>query len=391
MRLLCWLGLLLATTAHGYPRVASYANFRSDGWPVIVNGRVDTVTARRIARFPLVTVDLNTALLHPEVPSTLRWFNPACRPIGYHLVTHWWLGPTFTPRPGDESFNALWHRAIVAADGFISGAPSGYEVDWSDSAMADTLAGLVARGLRASGLDGMFLDYLEPNVAWAGIGTAATDSLRLAHMRGLVWRTRDALGCGLPVYGNTYEDTLPLDGVMREGFPDRLTSFQQAMDLKPGDWLKGEWYADWRTRDACRAARFVTGTACLTGAWAAFGTDRSPSLEGTWWYDEWSVTPVRGAWGGLSDTTGAYTDWLGEPAAPAYRFGGVWRRDFEHGLVLVNETDAPVTVDLIAPRWRRIKGKLDPWTNNGRQERYVTVGARDALFLLSVPTERGER
>jgi hypothetical protein len=59
----------------------------------------------------------------------------------------------------------------------------------------------------------------------------------------------------------------------------------------------------------------------------------------------------------------------------------IYRRDFEHGLILVN----PTTLDLTVPLERsfyKIRGIADPVTNDGSSGRQFVVKARDALFLL---------
>lgn len=70
---------------------------------------------------------------------------------------------------------------------------------------------------------------------------------------------------------------------------------------------------------------------------------------------------------------------------------GVFRRDFEHGIVLVNATNEEKTISLSdikgrlgRTNLRRIKGQLDPATNNGRPvSEAVTLKAHDALILLA--------
>lgn len=71
--------------------------------------------------------------------------------------------------------------------------------------------------------------------------------------------------------------------------------------------------------------------------------------------------------------------------------GGVFRRDFEHGIVLVNATDvekevafADIAGDLDRKDIRRIKGNLDVETNNGKSVRGpLVLPAHDAIVLLA--------
>jgi molybdopterin converting factor small subunit len=59
----------------------------------------------------------------------------------------------------------------------------------------------------------------------------------------------------------------------------------------------------------------------------------------------------------------------------------LYRRDFEHGVVLVNPNAVPLPVLLDQP-YRRIRGVVDPLTNDGAEGAQTTVAPNDALFLV---------
>ncbi len=68
-----------------------------------------------------------------------------------------------------------------------------------------------------------------------------------------------------------------------------------------------------------------------------------------------------------------------------YLFAGnadVFRRDFEHGAVLVNATGKPVTIDLEDGVFRRIRGGQDSEVNSGKPADSVNLPARDGLVLF---------
>jgi hypothetical protein len=91
--------------------------------------------------------------------------------------------------------------------------------------------------------------------------------------------------------------------------------------------------------------------------------------------------------------------WLGQPLGPAVSAAtgagwpagvpvqqgnlNLWRRDFQHGTVLLNGTASPQTVTL-RPGYRRIAGTQDPATNNGTAVSTVTLPPHDALLLVKV-------
>jgi hypothetical protein len=68
------------------------------------------------------------------------------------------------------------------------------------------------------------------------------------------------------------------------------------------------------------------------------------------------------------------------PTAPA-NAAGVWMRHYANGLVLVNPTAAPQTID-VGPGYVRLKGTMDPAVNNGAAEQLVTLPAKGGLVML---------
>jgi len=61
---------------------------------------------------------------------------------------------------------------------------------------------------------------------------------------------------------------------------------------------------------------------------------------------------------------------------------GVWRRDFDNGIVLVNpKGNGPQTVTLEEP-FVKIKGSQDPTTNNGQTVTTVSLKDRDGIILM---------
>ena len=105
-------------------------------------------------------------------------------------------------------------------------------------------------------------------------------------------------------------------------------------------------------------------TSCLLddGYFCFTATDKGYS--GVTWFDEFDFK------------LGAATS---TPPTSAWQ-NGVWRRDFEHGVTLVNPTAQPVTVTL-ASGFRRLPGKQDSTVNNGSSAASVTLQAKDGVLL----------
>lgn len=113
--------------------------------------------------------------------------------------------------------------------------------------------------------------------------------------------------------------------------------------------------------------RYGLGTALLFDAFYSF--DFGDQNHGqTWWYDEYEV-------------------YLGNPLNKAQRIDkqtglspGLWRRDFENGVVILNSTNQKKEVQLNA-ELELIKGKQDPEINNGLVVSKINLSGFDGLIL----------
>lgn len=95
----------------------------------------------------------------------------------------------------------------------------------------------------------------------------------------------------------------------------------------------------------------------------------------------------------FSEKTGAYSSvaWFDEYDAPLGRARsappqaawqqGVWRRDYEGGVALVNPTESAVTVTL-EPGFHRLRGKQAPQVNDGQPAGRITLAAKDGIVLV---------
>ena len=90
------------------------------------------------------------------------------------------------------------------------------------------------------------------------------------------------------------------------------------------------------------------------------------NFSGTFWFDEFD-TKLGNA------TTG--------PQTAAWQ-KGVYRRDFDNGIALINPRgNGAQTVQLEAP-YRKLSGTQDPAVNDGQTVRTVTLQDRDGIILL---------
>jgi hypothetical protein len=91
------------------------------------------------------------------------------------------------------------------------------------------------------------------------------------------------------------------------------------------------------------------------------------------WFDEFDLA-------GTSDTK-----WLGKavdaPQTAAWQ-NGVYKRTFEHGMVLVNPKGNGQKTVTIPAGYSRFQGSQAPSVNNGQPATSVTLADRDGLFLV---------
>jgi hypothetical protein len=116
-----------------------------------------------------------------------------------------------------------------------------------------------------------------------------------------------------------------------------------------------------------KAMRYGLASCLLDNGYYAF-SDKAKGYSGVTWFDE-------------------YDSRLGQavmaPATTAWQ-KGVYRRDFENGIALVNpKGNGPVEVTL-EEDFRRIAGKQDPIVNNGALTRKVVLQDRDGIILKRV-------
>ncbi|MDF3303697.1 putative glycoside hydrolase [Rhodococcus sp. T2V] len=135
-------------------------------------------------------------------------------------------------------------------------------------------------------------------------------------------------------------------------------------------------------QDFRRARFFLAATLLQNGYWAPMGIDYSELS----YYDE-------------MDGGGLGRGYLGQPlmanpcpAAMSQEFAdgfgstseGVFRRDFDNGIVLLNTGTEPANITLERP-YQRLTGTQDPATNNGQTVDEVTLVPQDGLVLLRSP------
>jgi len=215
-----------------------------------------------------------------------------------------------------------------------------------------------------------------------------------AGMQNLVRATRELFGsngivvCNGPLYGNTWEN-----GQLNEGFIDwqtQLNSNSFSANLtRYFDWTTNHYGSEYYVmcqdpnqglglQSNYSEMRYWLGVTLLGDGYFTFSGPQPGSYSNIWWYDEYSVDLTSGRATGDANRKG----YLGYPKTSATQLrNGVWRRDFDNGIVLVNTTGSTQGVSL-ETTYRRISGTQDPSVNNGALVSSVSLQNQNTIILL---------
>jgi hypothetical protein len=127
-----------------------------------------------------------------------------------------------------------------------------------------------------------------------------------------------------------------------------------------------------------RYMRHNLAAAVVAGTWFSNACGAPCNYNSQPWYDEYSVDFATGRATGDASKKG----YLGQATGPAVKLAnGLWRRDFEHGIALANNTGSSQIINL-GGTFRKIRGTQDPAVNDGSPVSSVTLLASDGRILL---------
>ena len=146
------------------------------------------------------------------------------------------------------------------------------------------------------------------------------------------------------------------------GWANMLAQYRKVMSASAAPKLVI--FNQWGSSTDYQGMRYGLGTCLLDDGYYSF-TDTNKGYYGVVWFDE------------LDQSLGAAQ---AKPTAAWQK--GVWRRDFDNGIVLVNpKGNGPQTVTL-ETSYLKIRGTQDPATNSGQSVTTVTLKDRDGIMLL---------
>ncbi|MGV9866248.1 putative glycoside hydrolase [Rhodococcus koreensis] len=383
-----------------------------------------------LARYDVVVIDNEWANRKPrEYFDELRHANPRLRLLAYvNVVDH-------PDQLGSEAYwanrYALWqydqNGESAFPDSWLAHTMDGAPVsEWPESTMtnltdqapringqvfAEYAANWVVDDVWSAGVwDGIFLDVWgdriysanrdhwdidsdgtdEPDDAIYGFGNPWERGVNLAEQI-IRQRIPDAI---LIANGDRTLLAQQLDGRAWEKFADPRADRNPMFDIEQYASLTAE--GDHRmpglamtidrlgpaphsAPDFQRARYFLAATLLQDGFWAPMGADYDEPA----YFDEMDGGGLGPGYLGHPLVANPSPAALNDPYADGVgSLGhGLFRRDFEHGIVLLNTDGKAREVQLETP-FRRLHGSLDPSTNNGATVTSVTLQPSDGLVLL---------
>jgi hypothetical protein len=262
----------------------------------------------------------------------------------------------------------------------------------------DLLPEFVNNEIMSTGLwDGIFYDNLWPDISWLNSGNldvncngqveakSALDKTWADGNKKMLAKTQ-ALFCGkylVVANSRLAEGYQPyLNGIMLESFPSPWEnggtwagSMKSYTDTK---YFKNPYVGiinsnndnNWAP-DNYRKMRFSLGSALLGDASFSFDYGVNDHSQ-TWWYDEYEVAlgkAITAPINILDKNNKTYKD-------------GLWRRDFENGIVVVNSTAQNQNYVFTDEVFDKINGTQDRSVNNGAKINLVSIMGKDAVVLL---------
>jgi hypothetical protein len=388
------------TVKETYPKLANYY-LRWD----IPNTKVD-----ELAKWDVVVLDMEVQHNSLDNMRKLRQLNPNIILLAYitseevyydrqdslygelrnklldQADSSWWL------KDKSGNFVSFWGRTRMF------NLTNGCGQSSSGERWNDFLPRFINDNVMSTGLwDGVFYDNLWPDVSWMNSGNldinrdgkveakSTIDKAWLEGNKKMLDRTQQLFGGKYLVTANSRlaEAYQPyMNGIMLESFPAPWEA--------GGTWSGSmKTYADTKyfknpyvgiinantnnTWDETnyRKMRFSLGSTLLGNGSFSFDYGVNDHSQ-TWWYDEYETT--------LGKAVSAPVNIL-DKKNRTYK-DGLWRRDFENGVVIVNSTAQNQNYVLTNEVLDKINGKQDRSVNNGARVNMVSVMGKDAVVLL---------
>ncbi|MFA5413798.1 MAG: putative glycoside hydrolase [Patescibacteria group bacterium] len=380
-----------------YPRIANLF-FKWD---------ISASEAQELAKWDVLVIDMEAQINTPENLKKIKEYNPQVKILAY--IT----SQEFTSNVSKLKSSSLRRKLYngMSDSWWLNSSGGGRLVWWpgtwllnvTDNSPTDSngkrwndyLPEFVAREiLSQSYWDGVFYDNAWDSVSWMPSGNeidlnrdgqaearATADEKWREGMSKIFRRTRE-LAPGKIIVGNSvgggkgrvyasYLNGIAIEHFHKSNWTEALNNY--FFILKNGQ-APNTTILNCNTENTGRQDDYAKMRFCLASALLGdgyFSFDYGDQAHNqTWWYDEYNVS-------------------LGKPINSAYNFSngstkvvaGVWRRDFQNGIVLVNSGSTAETINL-GEEFERIHGSQDETANSGATIKSIYLSPKDGIILL---------
>ncbi|MCX6779061.1 MAG: putative glycoside hydrolase [Candidatus Magasanikbacteria bacterium] len=361
-------------------------------------------TAQDLAQWDLVILDMEHQIKNPTKIKKMRELNPNIIILAYiasqELRDDAVALRAYTPlraQIAESAKEAWWLKN--SSGGKISWWPGTHLLNVTDLApkvdgqnWSDFLAKFLSDKILSSGLwDGVFFDNtwdsitekVGANLDLNNDGVAESrEAIESSYKRGLdnVFNNlRNLTQNKYILMGNDGDIFTSLNGMMFENFPYARGWSKMLQDYNiyptkataPSFSLFNANTNNAGGKDSYQTMRYGLTSALLGNGYYSFDLGDKDHGQ-TWWYDEYNIK--------LGESTGAAT-YVRTGQTNNYNLKGLWRRDYQNGVVLVNSGNNNETVELGA-EFEKIKGSQDAPTNDGTIISSVTIPPQDGIILL---------
>ncbi len=354
-----------------------------------------------LSQWDLVILDMDIGWQFPDKIRQLRKQNPNIKIIAYVSA-----GELADARATGHPTSPGYKLAQRAPEAFYMHGSRGQRLSWWPGAklMNATDLGPTVNGgrwntvlpqfvhdeLMSTGLwDGVFLDAaysdvvsffgkdIDPDGNGTADAAAQVNTAWQAGMSKLLTNMRTAVGPQRLIMVNSSDVyASQVNGVLFENFPRYgwgvpWKAFRVALgkNISPAITAFNTNTNNQEQQTNYRLMRFGLTSALLANGFYSFDAgDRGHAR--TWWYDEYDATL-----GTPRSTPRAVQGGGGTNAA------GVWMREYEQGLVVVNSDSVPRRVTLPGV-FERLRGTQDRSTNDGSLTRTIDLASQDGVILL---------
>lgn len=375
-----------------YPRLANLY-FKWD---------ISAAEAQELAKWDVLVIDMEASVNTPENLKKIREYNPQIKILAY--IT----SEEFTSNVSKLKSSSLRRRMYpgISDSWWLTTSGGGRLVWWPGTWLLnvtedcpadangkkwnDYLPEFVVQNILSSDLwDGVFYDNAWESASWLPSGNdidlnhdgtaesaVVLDQKWREGMNKIFARTR-ALAPGKIVMGNGGKGYYNyLNGIAMENFQhsDWTSAMNDYLFILKNGQSPNDTILNCTTDNTGQQTDYQKMRFCLTSALLGdgyfsfdFGDQAHNQL---WWYDEYDVSlggPLNSAYNVLAGNTKISA--------------GVWRRDFQNGIVLLNSGNTAKAVDL-GEEFEKIHGSQDRTANDGSVIQSVTLAPRDGIILL---------